>query len=181
MSSSTPKSLVLIDEFGKGTNSDDGAGLLAATISFFLDPDTPSLRLLLATHFHELFESGLLANYPGLDIAHLKVMSDGQSYISGDQITYLFKLVPGQSNSSYGSRCAIINGVPRTVVNRAEAIARHIALNEDLSFACAQLRGSEEEQLQNAESVARRFLEFEFEDQSPEKLNEVLKSIVGLV
>ncbi|KAG9253534.1 muts domain V-domain-containing protein [Emericellopsis atlantica] len=179
MASSTPKSLILIDEFGKGTNSDDGAGLMAAAVNFFLDRDKPSPRLLLATHFHELFETGLLSNHPGLDVAHMEILSDEQSRKTDDQITYLFKLAPGHSNSSYGSHCALMNGVPSAVVNRAEAIARLVALDEDLSFACAQLCESEEEQLQCAESVARRFLELDFEDQDPGKLNEALTLVLG--
>ena len=167
----TPQSLVLIDEFGKGTNADDGAGLLAATLDFFLTAGDSVPRLLLATHFHELFEGEYLVGCPKLGVFHMEVVTDPEATHLEGQITYLFTLKVGHSNSSFGGRCAALNGVPSAVVQRAEAISTLISRNEDLVSACAKLSRQEEVKLQVAEEVARRFLgaDFDSRPQGPDK------------
>ncbi|KAF4961953.1 hypothetical protein FSARC_9944 [Fusarium sarcochroum] len=159
---STPRSLVLIDEFGKGTNGDDGAGLLAALLDHYLSlgPDCP--RLLAATHFHEIFESGYLEHHNGLRIAHMNVRLDWEASLVDEQVTYLFSLEYGHSTSSFGGRCAALNGVPSAVVERAENISRLLARNEDLGAVCARLSQPEEQRLEKAELTARLFLSRSF-------------------
>ena len=161
--SATPQSLVLIDKFGKGTNADDGAGLLAATLDHFLTAGNSVPRFLLATHFHELFEGGYLVGCPNLGVFHMEVVTDPEAIQPESQITYLFTLKVGHSNSSFGGRCAALNGVPGAVVRRAEAISTLISRNEDLVSACAKLSEQEEVKLQVAEEVARRFLGVDFD------------------
>lgn len=166
MTGATSRSLVIIDEFGKGTSPDDGAGLLAAALDHFLYLGAESPRLLVATHFHELFEEGLLGEYRGLDMAHMDVRTDWAAGQPDDQITYLFKLCEGYSNSSFGVKCAALNGVPTPVVQRAEAITQLLARNEDLRSACAKLSDQEETRLEAAEFLARRFLQSDFEERT---------------
>ena len=156
---STRQSLVLIDEFGKGTNPDDGAGLLAAVLDHFVSLGAQAPRLLVATHFHELFEGGYLSGHTGLLLGHMDVRTDWEAVQVEDQITYLFKLIDGHSSSSFGGRCAALNGVPRIIVDRAEAISLLVSRNEDLGSLCARLSQEEEKRLEVAEVVARRFLE----------------------
>ncbi|KAF7559596.1 hypothetical protein G7046_g4580 [Stylonectria norvegica] len=159
---STSRSLVLVDEFGKGTNADDGAGLLAALLDHFLSLGRDTPRLLVATHFHEIFEGNYLRQYRGLRLAHMNVRVDWDTAQAEDQVTYLFKLAYGHSTSSFGSRCAALNGVPSTVVERAEAIALLLARNEDLGAICTRLSRAEEQRLEEAEVTARRFLGQDF-------------------
>ncbi|KAM0339469.1 hypothetical protein ACHAPU_010916 [Fusarium lateritium] len=162
--SSTPRSLVLIDEFGKGTNGDDGAGLLAALLDQYLSLGRDCPRLLAATHFHEIFEGMYLEHHDGLCIAHMNVRLDWETSLSDEQVTYLFSLEYGHSASSFGGRCAALNGVPSAVVERAENISQLLARNEDLSAVCARLTQAEEERLENAEMTARLFLGQTFGD-----------------
>lgn len=181
--SATSRSLVLIDEFGKGTNADDGAGLLAATLDHFLAAGMRAPRLLLATHFHELFEGHYLADYPNLGVAHMEVRTDLAADQPDQQITYLFNLRSGHSSSSFGGRCAALNGVPSVIVKRAEAISKLLSRNEDLVSACAKLIEQEELTLQVGEWVARRFLELNLEDEprgngTGEVIREVLAGIL---
>ncbi|KAK8140447.1 hypothetical protein PG984_000513 [Apiospora sp. TS-2023a] len=159
MNFATRRSLVLIDEFGKGTNSQDGAGLLTALLGHFtgLGPERP--KVLAATHFHEIFENGFLAESTELTFAHMDVHLDFDTSSYEDQVTYLFKLVPGRSVSSFGSRCAAMNGIDDAVVERAESIILLLARNEDLEAACSKLSDSETSKLEEAEGVARAFLE----------------------
>uniref|UniRef100_A0A8H7NCI4 DNA mismatch repair protein MSH5 n=1 Tax=Bionectria ochroleuca TaxID=29856 RepID=A0A8H7NCI4_BIOOC len=154
----TERSLVLVDEFGKGTNSDDGAGLLAAVLSHFLSLGPKSPRLLVATHFHELFECGHLKELRGLAYAHMDVRAHTAETGEDGEITYLFKLTSGYSNLSFGGKCAALNGVPDAIVSRADAISNLLAHNEDLASACAKLSREEQTRLEEAEVVARRFL-----------------------
>ncbi|KAK7228404.1 hypothetical protein V2G26_000574 [Clonostachys chloroleuca] len=154
----TERSLVLVDEFGKGTNSDDGAGLLAAVLSHFLSLSPKSPRLLVATHFHELFECGYLKELRGIAYSHMDVRAHTTEAGGDGEITYLFKLASGYSNLSFGGKCAALNGVPDAIVSRADAISSLLAHNEDLSSACARLSREEQTRLEEAEVVARRFL-----------------------
>ncbi|CAH0047883.1 unnamed protein product [Clonostachys solani] len=155
----TERSLVLVDEFGKGTNSDDGAGLLAAVLSHFLSLGRKSPKLLVATHFHELFECGYLKELRGLGYAHMDVRTHPVETGEDGQITYLFKLTSGYSNLSFGGKCAALNGVPDAIVSRADAISNLLAHDEDLASACAKLSREEQTRLEEAEVVARRFLQ----------------------
>ncbi|EXK89013.1 DNA mismatch repair protein MSH5 [Fusarium oxysporum f. sp. raphani 54005] len=171
MKSSTPRSLVLVDEFGKGTNGDDGAGLIAALLDYYLSLGPECPRLLAATHFHEVFECGYLENHNGLRIAHMNVRMDWNASLVDDQVTFLFNLEYGHSTSSFGGRCAALNGVPSAVVERAENISKLLARNEDLSAICARLSRAEEVQLGKAEMTARLFVSETFGDQDEANSN----------
>ncbi|KKY34130.1 putative msh5 protein [Diaporthe ampelina] len=80
----TRRSLILVDEFGKGTNAMDGAGLLSALLDHFLNLGEDAPRVLAATHFHEIFENKLLPNTPKLSFAHMDVRVDLETEIEGD-------------------------------------------------------------------------------------------------
>lgn len=157
----THRSLVLIDEFGKGTNSHDGAGLMTALLNHFLALDRRP-KVLVATHFHEIFENGLLTeNDPNLVFAHMEVRVDLESDDLDDAVAYLFNLRPGRSTSSFGTQCAARSGVDKAVVDRAEDLSLLLARGEDLTVACARLNPEEERRLEVAEGIARRFVEME--------------------
>lgn len=158
---STRRSLILVDEFGKGTNAMDGAGLVTALLDHFLSLGSETPKVLAATHFHEIFEHNFLRDDPRLVFAQMDIRVDLEAKDSEDQVTYLFRMISGRSSSSLGSRCAAINGVESAVVERADAIALLLARGEDLRVACARLSESETERLEEAEHVAREFLEMD--------------------
>lgn len=164
---STSRSLILVDEFGKGTNPDDGAGLLAAMLDHFLSLNDESPRLLVATHFHEVFEEQYLVHHGGIQLAHMDVRVNKEAMDTEDQVTYLFKLTPGHNPSSFGSICAELNGVPCVVVRRAEQLTDLLSNNEDLNVICTQLTSEEEEILYEAEKIVHRFLEQDFPECQP--------------
>ncbi|OTB16046.1 hypothetical protein K445DRAFT_351925 [Daldinia sp. EC12] len=155
----TRRSLVLIDEFGKGTNSLDGAGLVTAVLDHFtsLGPERP--KVLAATHFHEIFEGQYLVETPELALGHMEIRVDFDAPTMEDQVTHLFQLAPGRSVSSFGSRCAALNGIDEAVVQRAESIMLMIVNNEDLEVVCTRLSDAETQKLEKAEEIARTFLE----------------------
>lgn len=170
MNFATRRSLVLIDEFGKGTNSLDGVGLVTAVLDHFtsLGPERP--KVLAATHFHEIFENQFLEESPELAFGHMDVRLDLNAPTTEDQVTYLFQLAPGRSTSSFGIRCAAMNGIDQAIVERAESIMLMIAHNEDLEVACSRLSDAETQRLEEAEVVARNLLEQDIEMPSNVKM-----------
>ncbi|OHE91757.1 MutS domain V [Colletotrichum orchidophilum] len=155
----TRRTLIAIDEFGKGTAADDGAGLMTALIDHFSTLGLQSPKVMITTHYHEIFEGGYLQERPGLSLAHMEVRLDIDAGQMEDQVVFLYHLVFGGNTSSFGSRCAALNGIDTAVVDRAEAIVLLLARNEDLGAACARLGAEDEARLQEAENVSRNFLQ----------------------
>ncbi|XP_077455319.1 mutS protein homolog 5 [Stigmatopora argus] len=113
INSSTGNSLILIDEFGKGTNTVDGLSLLAAIISHWLKKaptDVP--HVLLATNFHSLLQLGLLPTSSMLSLLTLETTVDGE------ELVFLYQLKPGICQSSYAANVARLAGLPHNIVQR---------------------------------------------------------------
>ncbi|KAL8997253.1 MAG: hypothetical protein Q9169_003446 [Polycauliona sp. 2 TL-2023] len=87
----THRSLVIMDEFGKGTDSNDGSGLACGVLEHFLGLGDQSPKVLGATHFHEIFENGFLQPRAQLAFGHMEVRVDMEAEAVEEQITYLYK------------------------------------------------------------------------------------------
>lgn len=158
MNFATRRSLLLIDEFGKGTTSESGSALFAAYLTYFLDLGPERPKVLAGTHFHEVLENGLLKAGRDVAFAHMDVRLDPQAEDVESQVTFLFHLLPGRGSSSLGVLCAATNDVPGDVIRRAEAIVALQERNENLVAACSDLSEEDKQGLAQAELVARRFL-----------------------
>lgn len=107
------RSLILLDEIGRGTSTFDGVSLAWAIAEFLgKHPDAP--KTIFATHYHELNE--LEKNIPGIVNFHISVKE------TKDKVIFLRKLVKGGSEHSFGIHVARMAGVPLTVLQRAEEI-----------------------------------------------------------
>ncbi|GAB6990124.1 DNA mismatch repair protein MutS [Paenibacillus pini] len=112
----TPRSLIIIDELGRGTSTSEGMAIAQAVIEYV--HDTIGCKGLVSTHFHEL--------------AHLEDSLDGLSNYSmavqesGEKVHFLRKLVPGPAGSSYGVYCARLAGLPSSIIGRAYSLLQHI-------------------------------------------------------
>ncbi|KAJ5915628.1 DNA mismatch repair protein MutS core [Penicillium verhagenii] len=159
----TSKSLVLIDEFGKGTNETDGIGLACGVFEHLLDL-TDSPKVLAATHYHEIFENGFLELRPKLQLGHMEVKVCEESQKGEDQVTYLYNFRKGRSNKSFGTICAAINGIDPSIITRANEISLLAARGENLIAACTAVLPEEMEALQSADALARNFLAIDFTD-----------------
>eukprot|EP00927_Polykrikos_kofoidii_P070976 TRINITY_DN67328_c0_g1_i1.p1 TRINITY_DN67328_c0_g1~~TRINITY_DN67328_c0_g1_i1.p1 ORF type:complete len:1045 (-),score=180.72 TRINITY_DN67328_c0_g1_i1:522-3656(-) len=120
----TAQSLVLLDEFGKGTQAADGVALLAATLEYLCRwPDAGPSRgpkSIVTTHFLEVFRCGLVSQKePGLQVVSMRVMPPDEN--SGD-VAYLYQLVSGLAKQSFGLECAKRAGLDPIVVKRAAVI-----------------------------------------------------------
>lgn len=156
LSCATLRSLLIIDEFGKGTNAADGAGLAAGVFEYLLSLGERSPKVLAATHYHEIFEAGFLAPRAGLQFAHMEIRIDKDAAQrqedTEEQITYLYNLRMGRSVASYGTKCAAMNGIGSVIVRRAEELVLLAARGEDLVEACAVLPEGEMDELRHAVS-----------------------------
>ncbi|XP_057809795.1 DNA mismatch repair protein MSH5 isoform X3 [Salvia miltiorrhiza] len=112
------RSLCLVDEFGKGTLSEDGIGLLGGTINYFASYDNPP-KVLLSTHLSEIFEDGYLLESSKIKYFTMSVLSPDEKGTDTEDIVFLYRLVPGRALLSYGLHCALLAGVSEKVIERA--------------------------------------------------------------
>ena len=111
---SSTKSLVILDEIGRGTSTYDGLSIAWAVAEFLHDRELTGVRTLFATHYHELTE--LVATKQRVKNFNIAVRE------WNDRIIFLRKLVPGSTSRSYGIQVARIAGLPEHVLKRAEEI-----------------------------------------------------------
>ncbi|KAH7403355.1 muts domain V-domain-containing protein [Cadophora sp. MPI-SDFR-AT-0126] len=161
LSVATNRTLLVIDEFGKGTNSSDGAGLCCGVLEYLLSLGVHRPKVLAATHFHEIFENGYLQDKTNLSFGHMEVRVDEAAEAAEDQVTYLYNFVPSRSNSSFGTTCAMMNGIDPAIVDRAEELILMASRGEDLVLACSAMSPDDTQNYENAEQIGRRFIEKE--------------------
>ena len=114
----TSRSLILMDELGRGTSTFDGLSIAWAIVEFLHERDGGQPRTLFATHYHELTElEGVLARTKNYNVA---VREDG------DQVVFLHRLVAGPCDRSYGINVARMAGMPAAVVARAGEILHRL-------------------------------------------------------
>lgn len=114
LQTATEKSLVIMDEVGRGTSTEDGLSIAWAVSEYLLD--SVKCRTLFATHYHELTR---LEN-PSLKLLCMDVLQQG------DSVTFLRKIKEGASENSYGIHVAKLAGVPQVVIERANQILESI-------------------------------------------------------
>ncbi len=114
----SPKSLVVLDEIGRGTSTYDGLSIAWAVAEALHDKEGKGVRTLFATHYHELTE--LVASKPRVKNFNIAVRE------WNDQIVFLRKLVPGGTSRSYGIQVARIAGLPEAVIRRAMEILNNL-------------------------------------------------------
>lgn len=122
VNNATPKSLILLDEVGRGTSTFDGLSIAWALTEYLHENINVAAKTLFATHYHELNE---LANiYPR--IVNYKV--DVKEV--GDKVIFLHKVVPGYADHSYGIQVAEMAGLPISITRRAKQILKNLESKE---------------------------------------------------
>jgi DNA mismatch repair protein MutS len=116
VNTATPRSLILLDEIGRGTSTFDGISIAWALTEFM--HDRIGAKTIFATHYHELNE--LAEVFPR--IKNYRV--DVREY--GDKVIFLHKVVPGFADHSYGIQVAQMAGIPSDITDRAKLILKNL-------------------------------------------------------
>ena len=111
LNQATPRSLVILDEIGRGTSTYDGLAIARSVIEHIHNDPRLGCKTLFATHYHELTQ--LATSLPGVRNCSVAVTEEGNS------VVFLHKIVPGGADKSYGVHVAQMAGLPQGVVNRA--------------------------------------------------------------
>jgi len=110
----TRRSLVVLDEIGRGTSTYDGLAIARAAVEYLHNAPTLGCRTLFATHYHELIDlAAILPRVRNYNVAVDEV---------GERVVFLHKIVPGGADRSYGIHVARLAGVPKAVTRRAEEL-----------------------------------------------------------
>lgn len=122
LNTATARSLILLDEVGRGTSTFDGLSLAWAIAEYLHDHGQHSSKTIFATHYHELTELSKMR--PGVKNFQVAVSE------SGGEITFLRRVVSGSASKSYGIEVARLAGLPGSVVERAREILGNLEQNE---------------------------------------------------
>ncbi len=114
----TKRSLIILDEIGRGTSTYDGMSIARAVLEYVTDKKKIGARTLFATHYHEL--TALENTIEGVKNYNIVVKK------RGEDIIFLRKIVPGGADESYGIELTKLAGIPPKVVSRAKAILGEI-------------------------------------------------------
>ena len=123
LKNATAKSLVILDEIGRGTSTFDGMSIAKAVVEYINNENNIGCKTLFATHYHELTEmEDSLHGIVNYNIAVKK---------RGDDITFLRKIVRGGADDSYGIQVAKLAGIPDSVTERAKEILKELTDNAE--------------------------------------------------
>jgi DNA mismatch repair protein MutS len=118
LNSASKRSLILLDEVGRGTSTFDGLAIAWAVSEYLYDNSKVGAKSLFATHYHQLTE--LAESLDGVKNYAMAVKEEGS------EVVFLRKVVKGKANKSYGIQVAKLAGVPHEVVSRAEQVLSKI-------------------------------------------------------
>ncbi|WCJ32950.1 DNA mismatch repair protein MSH5 [Euphorbia peplus] len=145
----TPRSLCLLDEFGKGTLTEDGVGLLGGAINHFVECDDPP-KVFVCTHLTELFSESCLPKSERIKFYSMSVLRPDEDTTVLEDILFLYRLVPGHTLLSYGLNCALLAGVPEEVIKRAANVLDTVGNNKNVERLCNENISRQDEKFKDA-------------------------------
>ena len=126
----TDKSLLILDEIGRGTSTFDGMSIARAVLEYCADPKRLGAKTLFATHYHEL--TAMEGTLPGVKNYNIAVRA------RGEEIVFLRKIVPGGADRSYGIEVAKLAGLPDKVVQRAKTVLKELEEENGVQYVAAR-------------------------------------------
>ncbi|MBU1076733.1 MAG: DNA mismatch repair protein MutS [Spirochaetes bacterium] len=140
LNNATSKSLIIMDEIGRGTSTYDGLSIAWSIIEYIFDKAVIGAKTLFATHYHELTQLGEKKGIKNYNIL-IKEWKD--------DIIFLRKVAPGSADKSYGIQVAHLAGIPREVIDRAKEILFDLESDniKDIIISQSALRDKDEKQL----------------------------------
>src|SRR6185436_10709905 len=168
----TPRSLILLDEIGRGTSTYDGISI-AWSIAEYLHSSPHQPKTLFATHYHELNE--LEEKFPGVKNYHITNKQ------SGNKIIFLRKLAKGGSTHSFGIHVAKMAGMPGLLVERATEILKHLETQHvDESHEAGGQITAASTQKERIKNLSLPQLQLSIFDAHTETFEEIRKVLEGL-
>ncbi len=133
----TAKSLLILDEIGRGTSTYDGMAIARAVLEYAANPRQLGAKTLFATHYHEL--SAIENELPNVKNYNIAVKK------RGDRMIFLRKIVPGATDDSYGVEVAKLAGLPNSVVARARQILQELEAQDGVRPQAASVKEPEDQ------------------------------------
>lgn len=148
----TSKSLLILDEIGRGTSTFDGLSIAWAVVEYISDSKLLGAKTLFATHYHELTElEGKIDNVNNYCIAVKE---------KGDDIVFLRKIVKGGADKSYGIQVAKLAGVPDLVIERAKEIVEEL-VDEDITIRVSEIAANGKESVLKKKAKPQKYDEMD--------------------
>ena len=122
LNNATPRSLIVLDEIGRGTSTFDGISIAWSVAEYLHENPQVKAKTLFATHYHELTD--LADRFSGVKNWTVRVKQDGE------RIVFLRRIVPGVAEKSFGIHVAAMAGLPKAVVDRAGRILANLEAND---------------------------------------------------
>jgi DNA mismatch repair protein MutS len=114
LNNATPRSLIILDEIGRGTSTYDGLSIAHAVAEYIHSHPKLGAKTLFATHYHELVElAGFLPRVKNFNVAVTEERG---------KVVFLRKVIPGGADKSYGIHVAQLAGLPKSVLHRAQEV-----------------------------------------------------------
>lgn len=126
LSNATSKSLIILDEIGRGTSTYDGLSIAWAVAEYIHNRSNIGAKTMFATHYHEMTE--LENKLDGIKNYRVAVNKNG------DEISFLRRIVRGGADESYGIEVAALAGVPQAVISRAKEILKSISEGDEIGY-----------------------------------------------
>ncbi|XP_070634307.1 mutS protein homolog 5 isoform X4 [Bos indicus] len=157
VNNATERSLVLVDEFGKGTNTVDGLALLAAVIRHWLALGPTCPHVFVATNFLSLVQLQLLPRGPLVQYLTMETCEDG------DDLVFFYQVCEGVARASHASHTAAQAGLPEKLIARGKQVSDLIRSGKPIKPVKELLK---EKQMENCQTLVDKFLKLDLEDPS---------------
>ncbi|XDC85619.1 hypothetical protein R6Z07F_016792 [Ovis aries] len=157
VNNATERSLVLVDEFGKGTNTVDGLALLAAVIRHWLALGPTCPHVFVATNFLSLVHLQLLPQGPLVQYLTMETCEDG------DDLVFFYQVCEGVARASHASHTATQAGLPEKLIARGKQVSDLIRSGKPIKPVQELLK---EKQMENCQTLVDKFLKLDLEDPS---------------
>jgi DNA mismatch repair protein MutS len=133
LNNATPRSLIILDEIGRGTSTYDGLSIAQAVAEYIHNYPRLGAKTLFATHYHELVE--LASFLPRVKNFNVAVAEEG------GEVIFLYKIVPGGVDKSYGIHVAKLAGLPKAVLHRSQEVLEELEADSQQALAKRPSRG----------------------------------------
>ncbi|XP_044162334.1 mutS protein homolog 5 isoform X2 [Bufo gargarizans] len=155
VNNATRSSLILIDEFGKGTNTVDGLSLLAATLRHWIKQDSSCPYILLSTNFHSLIQLKILPESP---IVHYQTL---EWCLDGEELIFFYQLKDGVSEVSQAARVASMAGMPEEIIKRGVEVSE--LFRRGHAIQCLD-QAAKQEKMDKCQKLVSSFLSLDLDD-----------------